>query len=102
MEIKYSVDKNNLYIYLFGELDEYSARRGKRAIDDLIDENSDVGNVIFNFSHLSFMDSTGIGLLIGRYKKIKQFNKRAYITGANVATEKVIQLAGLYNIMPKF
>ena len=47
------------------------------------------------------MDSTGIGLLIGRYKKIKQFDKQVYISGAKVAAEKVIQLAGLYNIMPK-
>ena len=48
------------------------------------------------------MDSTGIGLLIGRYKKLKQFNVTSYITGASVSTEKVLELAGLYNIMPKF
>ena len=47
------------------------------------------------------MDSTGIGLLIGRYKKLKQFNIPTYIAGASVATEKVIELAGLYKIMPK-
>ena len=48
------------------------------------------------------MDSTGIGLLIGRYKKLRQFNVPAYISGATVATEKVIELAGLYSIMPKY
>ena len=48
------------------------------------------------------MDSTGIGLLIGRYKKLKEFNIPSYISGASVSTEKVIQLAGLYKIMPKF
>ena len=49
MDIKYSVEKNNLYIYLFGELDEYSAKAGKTKIDALIDENSGVNNVVFNF-----------------------------------------------------
>ena len=41
---------------------------------------------------VSFMDSTGVGLLIGRYKKLKQLNVPAYISGASVATEKVIEL----------
>ena len=48
------------------------------------------------------MDSTGIGLLIGRYKKLKQLNIKSYISGASVNTEKVIELAGLYKIMPKY
>jgi stage II sporulation protein AA (anti-sigma F factor antagonist) len=48
------------------------------------------------------MDSTGIGLLIGRYKNIKKFNLPVYITGASITTEKVLQLAGIYSIMPKF
>jgi len=47
------------------------------------------------------MDSTGIGLLIGRYKKLKQNGIPAYISGASIAAEKVIELAGLYKIMPK-
>ena len=54
-----------------------------------------------SFENLSFMDSTGIGLLIGRYKKLKQLNIPSYITGASITTEKVIELAGLYSIMPK-
>ena len=47
------------------------------------------------------MDSMGIGLLIGRYKKLKQFNIPSYISGASVGAEMVIELAGLYKIMPK-
>jgi stage II sporulation protein AA (anti-sigma F factor antagonist) len=61
-----------------------------------------VKKVVFDLSGLSFMDSTGIGLLIGRYKKLKQLNIPSYISGASVSTEKVIELAGLYSIMPKY
>ncbi|MBP5466567.1 MAG: anti-sigma factor antagonist [Clostridia bacterium] len=102
MEIKYSKSGGSLTVYLKGELDEFSALGARDVLDKLILDNINSERIVFDLSDITFMDSTGIGLLIGRYKKIKRFNRQAYIAGANVATEKVIQLAGLYNIMPKF
>ena len=102
MEIKYSKTCDRLTVFLSGELDEYSADDARKIIDGLILDNVNVKKIVFDLSEVTFMDSTGIGLLIGRYKKIKQFNKNAYISGATVAAEKVIQLAGLYGIMPKY
>ena len=102
MEIKYKNSKGNLTVYVYGELDEYSASKAKEILDKLIMENILTKSVVFDLSGLSFMDSTGIGLLIGRYKKLKQFNIPSYISGAGVATEKVIEIAGLYKIMPKY
>ena len=102
MEIKYTNSNDCLTIFLKGELDEFSAGGARDVLDRIIMDNINVKKIVFELSDISFMDSTGIGLMIGRYKKIKQFDKEVYITGANVATEKVIQLAGLYNIMPKY
>lgn len=102
MEIKFKKGASNLTVYIYGELDEYSASKARDIMDKLIMENLNSTKVIFDLSGLSFMDSTGIGLLIGRYKKLKQFNIEAYISGASINTEKVIELAGLYKIMPKF
>lgn len=102
MEIKYSKKKDALTVFLCGELDEYSAKYARDALDELIDENLTCKKVVFDMSKVTFMDSTGIGLLIGRYKKLKTFSIETYITGAGVSTEKVIELAGLYNIMPKY
>ncbi len=102
MEIKYKKNGSGLTIYIYGELDEYSASGAKDILDRLLQDNYNANKVVFDLSGLSFMDSTGIGLLIGRYKKLKQFSVPSYITGASVATEKVIELAGLYKIMPKY
>ncbi len=102
MEIKYKNSNLSLTIYVYGELDECSASNAKNIMDKLLLDNLNTKQVIFDLSGLSFMDSTGVGLLIGRYKKLKQFNIPTYISGASVSTEKVIELAGLYNIMPKF
>ena len=102
MEIKYMIKDGILFIYIFGELDECSASKAKTMLDKLLLDNLNCKKVVFDLSGLTFMDSTGIGLLIGRYKKLKAFNIPLYISGATLATEKVIELAGLYKIMPKF
>ena len=102
MDIKYARANDCFSITLCGELDESSASGARGILDRLILDNINAKKIIFDLSEVTFMDSTGIGLLIGRYKTLKKFDKSAYITGANVAAEKVIELAGLYNIMPKF
>jgi stage II sporulation protein AA (anti-sigma F factor antagonist) len=102
MDIKYKKSANDLTVYVYGELDEYSASQTKTILDKLLYDNLNAKKVVFDLSGLSFMDSTGIGLLIGRYKKLKQLNIPSYISGASVSTEKVIELAGLYSIMPKY
>lgn len=101
MEIKYKRNNGNLTVYMYGELDECSASNVKSIVDKVINDNYNSKSVVFDLSGLSFIDSTGIGLLIGRYKMLRKFNVPAYISGASVSTEKVLELAGLYGIMPK-
>lgn len=101
MEIKYKKHEQTLLFYFYGELDEYSASKTKNILDTLIESNLNCEKVIFDLSGVTFMDSTGIGLLIGRYKKLKHFNIPTYIQNASISTEKVIEIAGLYKIMPK-
>ena len=101
MKIKYNLDKNTLYVYLIGELDECSASKTKDVIDGLISDLVGVTKVVFNLSKLTFMDSTGIGMLIGRYKKLKAQNVGIYIESPTPPIEKVLQVSGLYRIMPK-
>lgn len=101
MEVKSLKSNNQLTIYVYGELDECSAQSAKGILDRLISNNLNCKEVVFDLSGISFMDSTGVGLLIGRYKKLKNLQISSYIQGANMSTEKVIELAGLYSIMPK-
>ncbi|MBO6263587.1 MAG: anti-sigma factor antagonist [Clostridia bacterium] len=101
MDIKYSVTKGNLYIYLSGELDEFSARIGKDRLDGIIDGNINAQNVVFNLSKLTFMDSTGIGILLGRYRKLKKTGTPSFIQSPSVSVNKVLQISGLYKVMPK-
>ena len=91
---------NTLYITLCGELDEYTANYTRNVMDSLIVENR-FNKLVVDLSELEFMDSTGIGVLIGRYKKLKNRNTFMYVTNPSVHIEKIFKMSGLYEIIPK-
>ena len=101
MKVKYSVINNRLQIYFFGELDECSSQIAKKETDDILLKNSGVNEIVFNLSNLKFMDSTGIGMMLGRYKKIVSMGKKAYIENPTPTVDKVFQISGMYKVMPK-
>ena len=70
MQIKHRVYNNVLYCILCGELDEHSANFTKETLDSLFDKLN-FKQIIIDLSELDFMDSTGVGIMIGRYKKMK-------------------------------
>ena len=67
--MEYQVQENCLTIYLPAEVDHHNAEEMKRKADKLIDRNH-IKYVIFDFENTDFMDSSGIGVIMGRYKTI--------------------------------
>jgi stage II sporulation protein AA (anti-sigma F factor antagonist) len=100
MELKTKKDGKKLYIFLNGELDEYAASVIRPKLDVLI-ETENMLEVVYDLSALTFADSTGIGLLIGRYKKLKARNISVYIKNVSPHIEKIFKMTGLFEIMPK-
>ena len=100
MDIKFSTGKHTLTIFLCGELDEHAANRARNKIDDAIFQPG-ITTVVFDMQHLSFMDSTGIGVLIGRYKKLKARGIPVCVKNTSAQIDKIFNMAGLYTIMPK-
>lgn len=92
---------DSLYVYLSGEIDEHSVSRIRRDADTLIDENAGLSRAIFNLAGVKFMDSTGIGFLIGRYKKLQKYGMEMYLENPNTGADKILELSGIYSIMPK-
>lgn len=100
MEIRSRIYNGIMYVTMSGELDESNASYSKATLDDLF-LNENFNQVIIDLSELSFMDSTGVGILIGRYKRLKQKNIPIYICNPSKHAEKIFNMTGLYNIMPK-
>ena len=100
MHIKSKVCNETLYVVLCGELDEHSAIHTRLALDDIF-AGKNFYQIIIDLSELEFMDSTGIGVLIGRYKKMKNRNIPIFICNPSNHAEKIFKMTGLYEIMPK-
>ena len=88
MTIKNRVYNNTLYVLLSGELDEHTAKNTRITLDEIFSSNGFM-QIIIDLSELAFMDSTGIGVLIGRYKKMKDKNIPIYICNPSMHAEKI-------------
>lgn len=100
MQIKTRIYKNSLYLILNGELDEHSAVYTRETLDKILDKEN-YNQVVVDLNELEFMDSTGIGVMIGRYKKLKQNDVPLYLINPNKHIDKIFEMTGLYKIMPK-
>ena len=58
-----------------------------------------VGNVVFDFERTTFMDSSGIGVILGRYKKISSFGGKVYAINADNRIRRLLLLSGMQNIV---
>ena len=100
MQIKHRVYENTLYVVLSGELDEHSAMSARISLDEIFDMPK-FKQIIIDLSELDFMDSTGIGVLIGRYKRMKDKQIPIFICNPSSHAERIFKMTGLYDIMPK-
>lgn len=93
----YMVSRRNLIISLNAELDHHLADEMREVIDEIIDERG-VNRIIIDFSKVGFMDSAGIGLIMGRYKKVRD-NGDISIAGANDSIKRILLISGLHKIV---
>lgn len=98
MEITLVGEKRALLVKVEGELDHHKAEEIKGLVDDKMRSTNAV-NVIFDFSGLSFMDSSGIGVIMGRYKKARTLGGRVIVYGVNASVLRIMEMSGLSQII---
>ena len=97
VNIQMSIRKNMLFVRLNGELDQAVTEKLKIRISELIDKY-EIKYLIFNFEKLNFMDSSGVGFIIGRYSQVRRRNGRIVICSMNRLIERIFNLSGLKKI----
>lgn len=100
MEVYLNFEKQTLVARLVGELDEHSAEFVRRKLDAAFRENA-FDSVVLDMSRMSFMDSTGIGVVIGRYKLLRKMDKKLYVRSPSATVDKIFKMSGLYEIIEK-
>lgn len=90
----YKMDGGVLEVKLMGEIDHHSAVSVRSDIDGLIFDLRPQ-KVVLDLSEISFMDSSGLGLIMGRYALIKDFGGTLSLRAPTVAVMKILTLAGM-------
>lgn len=95
---QFQIRQKSLIIRMPRELDHHSAEQIRREADRLITEKN-INQVEFDFRNTDFMDSSGIGVIMGRYQTIRLLGGGVTATHVNDRIFKVLQLAGVTKVI---
>lgn len=94
MNVQINVTDEQITVCLTGELDHHSAKQVREEIDRALESNRP-NNLVLDFKNVGFMDSSGIGLVMGRYKLMQSFGGSVRVANTPGHIKKVMKLAGL-------
>ena len=94
MSVSINVAGEVVTAHLGGELDHHTAKEMRETIDNAVELNMP-SLLILDFKDVSFMDSSGIGLVMGRYRNLIKTGAELHITGAPSQIYKMFKLAGI-------
>ncbi len=99
MESQYFEEDKLLIIKMTDEIDECSVQKIRRKADYEI-ERYMPKRVVFDFDSVTFMDSAGIGLLIGRYKLANMMGGKVELTNLTQSVKKIFEMCGVLKLIP--
>ncbi|MBJ6363462.1 anti-sigma F factor antagonist [Paenibacillus sp. GCM10012307] len=90
--------RNVLIVRLRGELDHHTAETVKQKMEDAIIRGTS-DHVILSLKDLAFMDSSGLGVILGRYKLLKSRGGKMVVCDVNASVYRLLELSGLFKIL---
>jgi len=94
------VDMDKLLIFeITEEIDHHTTEKIRRKMDNEIQRYMPK-KIIFDFNKVTFMDSAGIGMLIGRYKEVRRLGGVAELINVKPSIKKIFEMCGLLKIIP--
>ena len=101
VNLKFSNEKNHLIMSVYGEIDHRYAIRIRNEADKKIVTYPD-NDFVIDLTGVTFMDSSGIGVIIGRYKLVTSFGSNVKIVSSNETLGKILSMSGIEKIIPIF
>ena len=89
-----------LIAYIEGELDHDSTAIMRAEIDNQLYDRS-LTELIIDMAGVSFMDSSGIGIVLGRYRRMQERDGRLYLSGLGGSAEKILRMAGVLGLVER-
>ncbi len=98
LSINLEVKQDVLLIRLAGELDHHTAEELRQKVNKVMDEYP-VHHIVLNLEELQFMDSSGLGVILGRYKQVKQADGEMVVCAISPAVKRLFDMSGLFKII---
>lgn len=98
MEVILNVSGNVLIAELFGELDHHAAAEMRSNIDNAV-ANYLPKYLVFDFTKVRYMDSSGIGMVLGRYRKMQAAGGKIAIVSCSAALRNILNMAGIFSLV---
>lgn len=98
LSISLEVKQDVLCIRLEGELDHHAAEELRTEVTMML-EKKQIHHIILNLESLSFMDSSGLGVILGRYKHIKSLGGEMVVCAISPAVKRLFEMSGLFKII---
>ena len=99
MQTQYIKKDKLLYLRITEEIDHHSCEKIKKRADYEIQIHIP-RKVVFDFENVNFMDSSGIGMVIGRYKLISMFGGKTSMINVKPTIKKVFEMSGILKLIP--
>ena len=98
--LDYERHRQTLIVYLADELDHRAAARLRGELDELL-RDGNIRRLVLDLRSLRFMDSSGIGLIIGRYKLMARRGGSVAVMNADRRMDRIFEMAGLYELVER-
>ncbi len=87
-------------VRLTGELDHHSAGRVRNALDLMLRDVT-VREMVLDMRDVTFMDSAGLGVVLGRYKTISARGGKMIVSGMRTSIDRIFRMSGLYALVER-
>ena len=101
MQLEMEHRQDTLVVRLGGELDLGEADKLRLTLDKELFQGK-IRHLIINLSRVTFMDSSGLGVILGRYKRLTHQGGKVVLVGAQPPVNRILELSGLLQIMEDF
>lgn len=101
MNISFYMQERNLIVKIEGEIDHHTSVEIREKVDREY-QRKRARNIIFDFSNINFMDSSGIGVLMGRYRNVMILGGGVALYGVRPQVDRILSLSGIYKIMKNY
>lgn len=99
-QIEYEQRQSTLILRLPQEIDHHSSKEIREQTEQYL-RSGQVRHLVFDFSRTTFMDSSGIGALLGRYKRMRDRGGSVMICGADPKIQRILRIAGVDKLIPQ-